>query len=300
MTASGKIKIVEVGPRDGLQNEPMMVPAAIKIELIERLAQAGCKTIEATSFVAPDRIPQLADHEEVFTSIKPYPDVSYPVLVPNMRGFNNALAAGVKEISVFGAASETFSQKNINCSIGESIQRFTKVITAAKAHDMKVRGYVSCVLGCPYEGEIRPQVVADLAGQLYDLGCYEISLGDTIGVGTAKKAQKLIDIVSQKVPINYLAAHFHDTYGQALANLFAVIQLGIRIIDSAVGGLGGCPYAVGASGNVATEDVIYMLNGLGFNTGVDLQKLIKASYFINDYLNRKPTSKVALAYLRKI
>lgn len=289
------VKMVEVGPRDGLQNEPKIVPTAIKIEFINKLSQTGLRVIETTSFVSAKWIPQLSDNSQVFAGIKQIPTISYPVLVPNMRGFEAALASGVKEIAIFGAASETFSQKNINCSISESIQRFSEVITAAKKHHIKVRGYVSCVLGCPYEGEIKPSAVAKVATQLFELGCYEISLGDTIGVGTPLKAQQMIDEVTKKIPPQFLAAHFHDTYGQALANIIAVLEKGIAVIDSSVAGLGGCPYAKGATGNVASEDVLYMLNGLGIETGVDLNKLISVGNFISDYLKRPTRSKTAQA-----
>ncbi len=289
------IKMVEVGPRDGLQNESKIIPTSIKIEFINRLSQTGLSVIEATSFVSAKWIPQLSDNSIVLQGIKQKPGIIYPVLVPNMQGFNAALAAGVKEIAIFGAASETFSQKNINCSITESLQRFADVIAAAKEHQIKVRGYVSCVLGCPYEGEIQPAAVANVATKLFELGCYEISLGDTIGVGTPLKAQIMIDEVAKTIPRQFLAAHFHDTYGQALANLIAVIEKGITIIDSSVAGLGGCPYAKGATGNVASEDVLYMLNGLGIETGVDLNKLIAVGNYISDFLKRPTRSKTAQA-----
>lgn len=289
------VKMVEVGPRDGLQNEPKIVPTAIKIDFINKLSQTGLSVIETTSFVSAKWIPQLSDNYHVLTGITQNPDVTYPVLVPNMQGFSAALSAGATEIAIFGAASETFSQKNINCSIAESLQRFATVIHAAKKNHIKVRGYVSCVLGCPYEGEIKPAAVANVATQLFELGCYEISLGDTIGVGTPLKAQQLIDEVAKTIPRQFLAAHFHDTYGQALANLMAVLEKGVSIIDSSVAGLGGCPYAKGATGNVASEDVLYMLNGLGINTGVDLSALIAVGNFISDYLGRPTRSKTAQA-----
>ncbi len=289
------VKIVEVGPRDGLQNETTLVPAAIKIEFINRLAQTGLFVIEAGAFVSPKWIPQMADSDKVLQGIEHKSTINYPVLVPNLKGFEAAVAAGAKEIAIFAAASETFSQKNINCSIAESMERFKEVMAAAIKNNISVRGYVSCVLGCPYEGEIKPQAVAKVAQQLLALGCYEISLGDTIGVGTPERAKQLIDIVSQKIPKEQLAVHFHDTYGQALANIYAVLEQGISIVDSSVAGLGGCPYAKGASGNVATEDLLYMLNGLKIKTGVDLDKLISVGYFICDYLNKIPGSKVALA-----
>lgn len=289
------VKMVEVGPRDGLQNEAKFIPTAVKIELINRLAQTGIKTIEATSFVSPKWIPQMADHNEVLAGITRFTHVHYPVLVPNAQGFHNALAAGAKEIAIFGAASETFSQKNINCSIDESLNRFAEVTQLAKQHHIKVRGYISCVLGCPYEGEIKPEKVADVANKLLALGCYEISLGDTIGVGTAPKAIKLIEIVSRTIPIEKLAAHFHDTYGQALVNLYAVLEKGISIIDSSVAGIGGCPYARGATGNVASEDVLYMLNGLGIQTGVDLKQLVAVGEYISFALGKETRSKVGRA-----
>lgn len=289
------VKMVEVGPRDGLQNEPKQVPTEVKIELINRLTDAGLPVVEATSFVSPKWVPQMADNVQVMADIRRKPGVSYPVLTPNMKGFEGALAAGAEEVSVFGAASETFSQKNINCSIAESLERFAPVIEAARQHDIRVRGYVSCVLGCPYEGEIAPSAVAYVAGELYSMGCYEISLGDTIGTGTPGKARTLIEVVSAKVPVEKLAAHFHDTYGQALANLYGVLLEGVTVIDSSVAGLGGCPYAKGAAGNVASEDVLYMLNGLGIETGVNLDKLVAIGRFISDFLGRTPASKVSLA-----
>ncbi len=289
------VKMVEVGPRDGLQNEPKIVPTLIKIEFINKLSQTGLSVIETTSFVSAKWIPQLSDNSLVLMGITQKPGISYPVLVPNMQGFNKARAAGATEIAIFGSASETFSQKNINCSIAESLQRFADVIAEAKNHHIKVRGYVSCVLGCPYEGEIKPAAVANVATKLFELGCYEISLGDTIGVGTPLKAQQMIDEVAKTIPRQFIAAHFHDTYGQALANLIAVIEKGIAIIDSSVAGLGGCPYAKGATGNAASEDVLYMLNGLGIDTGVDLNKLIAVGNYISDYLGRPTRSKTAQA-----
>ena len=289
------VKIVEVGARDGLQNEATQVPVEVKINLIERLADAGLPVVEAASFVSPKWVPQMAGSTEVFKGIKKKEGVSYPVLVPNLKGLESALEAGVEEIAIFAAASESFTQKNINCSIDESVKRYTDVIERAKAENLKVRGYVSCTLGCPYEGKIATSKVAEVALQLYDLGCYEISLGDTVGVGTPLKAQLMVDDVAKSVPIDKLAAHFHDTYGMALANLFAVLQQGVSVIDSSVSGLGGCPYAKGASGNVATEDVIYMLNGMDVETGVDLDKLLAASGYISYFLGRSPASRVGLA-----
>ncbi len=290
-----RVRMVEVGPRDGLQNEKQPVPVAVKVELINRLADAGLPVVESGSFVSPKWVPQMAATDEVLAGIKRKSGVSYPVLVPNLKGFEGALEAGVEEIAVFAAASESFSQKNINCSIDESIERFIPVIEAAQQADMRVRGYVSCVLGCPYEGEIQPSAVREVARRLFELGCYEISLGDTIGVGTPLKAQRMIQTVSEAVSIDRLAAHFHDTYGQALANLHAVLELGVATIDSSVSGLGGCPYAKGATGNVATEDVVYMLNGMGIETGVDLSALIAAGSFIDGVLGRSTASRVARA-----
>jgi hydroxymethylglutaryl-CoA lyase len=290
-----RVKMVEVGPRDGLQNEPKSVPAPVKIALIDRLAAAGLSVVEAGSFVSPKWVPQMADTAEVMAGIARRRGVSYPVLVPNMKGYEAARAAKVEEIAVFGAASETFSQKNINCSIDESLDRFAPVCEAAKRDGVKVRGYISCVLGCPYEGRIAPGAVAHVAERLAMLGCYEISLGDTIGVGTPGKVMAMIEAVAAKLPRERLAVHFHDTYGQALANILAALAQGIAVVDSSVAGLGGCPYAAGASGNVASEDVLYMLNGLGIETGVDLEQLAEAGRFICAALGRAPASKVALA-----
>lgn len=296
MTLPKQVKIVEVGPRDGLQNEPNPVSLETKIALVEKLVDAGLSVVEVGSFVSPKWVPQMAGSAEVYAGIHKRAGVSYPMLVPNAKGMEGALAAGVQEIAIFAAASETFAQKNINCSIAESLERFDVVMQQAKANQIKVRGYVSCVLGCPYEGEIAPEKVAEVAGALYDMGCYEVSLGDTVGVGTPLKAQTMIETVAQRVPIPQLAAHFHDTYGQGLANLLAVLQLGVATIDSSVSGLGGCPYAKGASGNVATEDVLYMLNGMGIETGVDMQKLLTAGRFISEQLGRVPASKVGRAF----
>ncbi len=296
------VKIVEMGPRDGLQNEKQPVSTEVKLELIKRLMDAGEKHIEATAFVSPKWVPQMADHNEIMQGLKTLDntdDVMFPVLTPNLRGFEGALTGGAKEVAVFAAASESFSQKNINCSIAESIERFKPVMDAAKENNILVRGYVSCVLGCPFEGHIAPEKVAEVAKALYDLGCYEISLGDTIGTGTPSKAQAMIKEVAKYVPINHLACHFHDTYGQALANLYACLELGVSTIDSSVAGIGGCPYAPGATGNVATEDVIYMLNGLGIETGIDINKLVDAGVFISNELGRKPVSNAANAILTK-
>jgi isopropylmalate/homocitrate/citramalate synthase len=289
-----------VGPRDGLQNEPKSVPAAVKIELIHRLAEAGLPAVEATAFVSPKWVPQMADHAQVMAGLRRKPGVAYPVLVPNMQGFEAAREAGAEEIAVFGAASETFSRKNINCGIAESLERFAPVVKAARANRMRVRGYISCALGCPYEGEVKPQAVSALAGKLYEMGCYEISLGDTIGVGTPGRTRAMIETVAKRVPTAKLAGHYHDTYGQALANIYASLEAGVRTFDSSVSGLGGCPYAKGATGNVATEDVVYMLDGLGIQTGVDLTKLFRAGQFICRELGREPASKVARALAAKL
>ena len=286
------VKIVEVGPRDGLQNEPGEVPTAVKVELIERLADAGLPAVEATAFVSPKWIPQMADHTEVLERVRRKPGVSYPVLTPNLKGFEAARAAGASEVAVFGAASEAFSKKNINCSIAESLARFQPIIELALKEKVKVRGYVSCVLGCPYEGDIAPARVAEVAGALYDMGCYEISLGDTIGVGTPGKAKAMIEACARRVPLERLAGHYHDTYGQALANIYASLEAGVATFDASVAGLGGCPYAAGASGNVATEDVVYMLQGLGIETGVDLRRLVEIGRWICGILGRAPASKV--------
>lgn len=299
MSLPSRVKIVEVGPRDGLQNEPLTIPTEQKIEFIDRLSNTGLSAIEVTSFVSPKWIPQLADSIDVFNGIKKNPDISYSTLVPNLTGLERAIEVGAKEIAIFGAASETFSQKNINCSIAESFKRFEEVITHAKPHGIKVRGYISCVLGCPFEGDIAPEKVASLAKDLIQLGCYEISLGDTIGVGTPFKAKRLIELTAKEVPIQQLAVHFHDTYGQAIANIFAVLEQGISIVDSSVAGLGGCPYAKGATGNVATEDVIYLLQGLNIETGIDILKLAQTGIFISNLLNRNTQSKVARAIAAK-
>ena len=295
MNLPKRVKIVEVGPRDGLQNEPTPVALATKIALVEKLVDAGLSVVEVGSFVSPKWVPQMAGSAEVYTGIQKRAGVSYPMLVPNLKGMEGALATGVQEIAIFAAASEPFAQKNTNCSIAESLERFEAVMQQAQANQIKVRGYVSCVLGCPYEGEIAAAKVAEVAGKLYDMGCYEVSLGDTVGVGTPLKAQAMIEAVAQRVPVEQLAAHFHDTYGQGLANLLAVLQLGVATIDSSVSGLGGCPYAKGASGNVATEDVLYMLNGMGIETGVDMSKLLEAGRFISESLGRLPASKVGRA-----
>ncbi|MDH3636706.1 MAG: hydroxymethylglutaryl-CoA lyase [Gammaproteobacteria bacterium] len=299
MSFPERVKIVEVGPRDGLQNESVTVPAEIKVQLVEKLADAGLSVIESGAFVSPKWVPQMATSAEVFKQIDKRVGISYPMLVPNLKGLELAHEAGVQEIALFAATTETFSQKNTNCSIAESIDRFNAVIDQAQALDMKIRGYISCVLGCPYEGEVSSDTVLMLAQKLFDKGCYEVSLGDTIGVGTAGQASDLVEKLSRQVPVRHLAAHFHDTYGQALANIHAVMQCGIAVIDSSVAGLGGCPYAKGATGNVATEDVIYMLHGMGIETGVDMDKLLEAGRFISDFLGREPVSRAATALLRK-
>ncbi|XP_029451555.1 3-hydroxymethyl-3-methylglutaryl-CoA lyase, cytoplasmic [Rhinatrema bivittatum] len=289
------VKIVEVGPRDGLQNEKVIVPTGIKIELINQLSETGLSVIEATSFVSSKWVPQMADHKEVIQGIKRYAGVQYPVLTPNLQGFHSAIAAGATAVSVFAAASESFSKMNINCSIEESITKFEEVIKSARHMNIPVRGYVSCALGCPYEGNILPERVTEISKRLYSMGCYEISLGDTIGIGTPGSMKIMLERVMKEIPLSSLAVHCHDTYGQALANILTAIQMGVSVVDSAVAGLGGCPYAKGATGNVATEDVIYMLNGLGINTGVNLYKVIEAGNFICTALRKKTNSKVAQA-----
>jgi isopropylmalate/homocitrate/citramalate synthase len=293
------VRIVEVGPRDGLQNEPTPVSVAARIALIEGLVEAGLKTVEAGSFVSPKWVPQMADTAAVLAGLKPRQGVRYPVLVPNLQGLEGAQAAGAKDIAIFAAASESFSRKNINCSIGESLDRFRAVAEQALAEGMHLRGYVSCVLGCPYEGAVAPAAVAKVSKALLDLGCEEISLGDTIGTGTPLQVKRMIETVAAQVPLQRLAVHFHDTYGQALANILAALGLGVGVIDSSVAGLGGCPYAKGASGNVATEDVVYMLDGMGIATGVDLARLAAVGRRIMQALGRAPTSKVAQALAAK-
>src|SRR4051812_10952469 len=292
---SDQIRIVEVGPRDGLQNEKTPVSAEARIGFIEALIAANLRSIEVGAFVSPKAVPQMANSDAVLRGVAHHADREFPVLVPNEKGFEAALVAGARVIAVFGAASEGFSRANINCSIAESIERFRPVIARAKAEGIKVRGYVSCVLGCPYEGEVEPEAVVRVAKVLWELGCYEISLGDTIGVGTPRKARQLLRAVAGHVPMENLAMHFHDTYGQALANLYAGMEEGARVIDSAAGGLGGCPYAPGATGNVATEDVVYMLEGMGVATGIDLPKLVAASNAIGRLIGRAPVSRVAAA-----
>lgn len=289
-----KVSLFEVGPRDGLQNETSVSTQA-KIALIEALADAGVKRIEAASFVSPKWVPQMADSGEVLRGISRRAGVCYSALTPNLKGLELALDAGADEVAVFAAASEGFSQKNINCSIEESIARFEPLLSRAKEQGIRVRGYVSCVLGCPYDGEITPAEVARVADILHQLGCYEISLGDTIGVGTPLKARKMLETVAERVPVERLALHFHDTYGQALANILACLETGVSVIDTSVAGLGGCPYAKGASGNLASEDLVYMLHGMGIDTGIDLNKLARAGRQISQQLGRKTSSKVARA-----
>ena len=289
------VKIVEVGPRDGLQNEQGLVPLAAKIALVEQLADAGCAVIETGSFVSPKWVPQMADSTAVFQQIKRQNNVRYTALTPNLKGVEAAIEAQADEVAIFGAASEAFSQKNINCSIAESLERFLPVIELAQKHQIPVRGYVSCVLGCPYEGHVTPQKVAQVSQQLLDMGCYEISLGDTIGVGTPVKTQQMLEVVLRGTPKDKLAVHFHDTYGQALANILVALQQGISVVDSAVSGLGGCPYAKGASGNVATEDLVYMLDGMNIETGINLNQLTQAGLTMMQALGRQSNSKVARA-----
>jgi hydroxymethylglutaryl-CoA lyase len=292
---SEQVRIVEVGPRDGLQNEKTPVSVEGRIAFIEALVGAGLHTVEVGAFVSPKAIPQMVNSDSVLRGVNHYPDSEFHVLVPNEKGYEAARAAGAKVIAVFASASESFSRANINCSIAESIERFKPVIDRAKADSIKVRGYISCVLGCPYDGEVKPQAVVDVAERLWDLGCYEISLGDTIGVGTPVKARRLLRAVAGAVPMANLAMHFHDTYGQALANLYAGMEEGARVIDSAAGGLGGCPYAPGATGNVATEDVVYTLEGMGVATGVDMAKLVAATNEMSGLIGRPPASRVAAA-----
>lgn len=290
-----QVKIVEVSPRDGLQNEAKIVPTDIKIEFINRLSTAGLTIIETTSFVSPKWVPQLADSREVFQKIKKSPQIAYPVLIPNVIGLKNAIAVGVKEIAVFTTTSETFSQRNTNCSVAESIQHIEDIMALAKQHDIKVRGYLSCVLGCPYEGKLPNEPIIRLAEKLLTMGCYEISFGDTIGVGTAQAVKKLLIMLGQHIPFEKMAVHFHDTFGQALVNVYVALECGVRVVDASVAGLGGCPYAKGASGNLATEDLVYMLNGLNIKTSVDLEKLLAAGKYITDYLGLPVRSKVGLA-----
>lgn len=292
MAMTTQVRVVEVGPRDGLQNEAAVVPTAVKIEFIERLAAAGLPAVEATSFVSPRWVPQLADAAEVYRGLVRRPGIAYPVLVPNLQGLERAIAAGVEEIAVFTAASETFNRKNINASIAESLERIRELAAQALARGMRMRGYLSCVLGCPYEGPVAESKVVDVAQALVELGCYEVSLGDTIGVGTPLGARRLLSAVAGACGMERLAVHFHDTRGQALANIYACLEAGVSVVDASVAGLGGCPYAQGASGNVATEDLVYLLHGLGIETGIDLKQLVAAGYFICGHLGREPGSRL--------
>ena len=295
MSLPSKVKIVEVGPRDGLQNEKQVVPTEIKIELINRLADAGVSVIEATSFVSPKWVPQMGDNSAVMAGITRHPAAVYPVLTPNLQGFDSAVQAGATEVAIFGAASESFSRKNINCSIAESLKRFEPVVSAASALEIKVRGYVSCVVGCPYEGAVDPEQVASVAQTLFDMGCYEVSLGDTIGVGNPATISRMIEACAKRVPVAKLAGHYHDTYGMAIANIYASLQAGVAVFDSSIAGLGGCPYAKGASGNVASEDVVYLLHGLGIETGIDLAKLAGIGDWISSAINRPNGAKAGRA-----
>ena len=295
MPLPSKVKIVEVGPRDGLQNEKQLVPTEIKIELINRLAEAGVRAIEATSFVSPKWVPQMGDNAAVMQGIARHPAAVYPVLTPNLQGFDAALQAGATEVAIFGAASESFSRKNINCSIAESLKRFEPILSSASALEIPVRGYVSCVVGCPYEGDIAPEQAASVAKSLFEMGCYEVSLGDTIGVGNPASVGRMLEACARAVPIGKLAGHYHDTYGMAIANIYASLQLGMATFDSSVAGLGGCPYAKGASGNVATEDVVYLMHGLGIETGIDLAKLAAIGNWISSAINRPNGAKAGRA-----
>lgn len=293
------VRIVEVGPRDGLQNEPGTVATRTKLELIDRLADAGLRDIEATAFVSPKWVPQMADQAEVLSGLRRRPGVNYPVLAPNLKGFEAALANGATEVAVFAAASEAFSRRNINCSIVESIERFVPILAAARDARVKVRGYISCVVACPYDGPTDPVRVAEVAQRLADIGCYEVSLGDTIGVGTPGTVLRMLEAVAAKLPLDRLAGHFHDTYGMAIANVYASYQFGLRVFDGSVAGLGGCPYAKGATGNVATEDVVYLLQGLGARTGVDLKRLVECGAWISEQLGRMTQSRVGRAMLAR-
>ncbi len=295
MGLPSKVKVVEVGPRDGLQNEKETIPAEVKIALVNRLSAAGFANIEAASFVSPKWVPQMATSTEVMQQVVRRPGTIYSALVPNMKGFEAALAARADEVVIFGAASEAFSQKNINCSIAESIERFRDVAQAAKANGLRLRGSISCALGCPYQGEVAPDAVADVAQRLRDLGCDEIDIADTIGVGTAGKVKQVFERVARDFPLERLAGHFHDTYGQALVNIYAALEVGVSIFHSSVAGLGGCPYAKGATGNVSTEDVLYLLHGLGLDTGVDLDAVVDAGQFISQHLGRKASSRAGNA-----
>lgn len=291
-----RVRIVEVGPRDGLQNEPDLVSTDVKLELINRLSNAGLKTIEATSFVSPKWVPQMSDHMEILKTLSGETKVNYPVLVPNVKGLESAIEAGAKEIAVFSTASEAFAKKNTNCTISESLKRISDIAKVAQVHKIKIRGYVSCVVGCPYEGKIKPDQVVPLVKALNDMGCYEISLGDTIGVGTPGSFRTLLDRVVEILPANRIAMHCHDTYGQALVNVLTSLEYGINVVDSSVAGLGGCPYAKGATGNLATEDLVYMLHGMGIETGVNLSSLVATGRWICNHLKKNNNSKVGKAY----
>ncbi len=299
MTLPSRVKLVDVGPRDGLQNEPTPVPTAVKVELVHRLQAAGLKEIEVTSFVSPKWVPQMADAAQVMAGITRRPGVRYAVLTPNLQGFEAALASRPDEVVVFASASEAFSQRNINCSIAQSIDRFAPVVQAARAHGIDVRGAMSCTVGCPYEGDVDPDRVAYLAGLMQGIGVQHIGVADTIGVGTPLKVQRAIEAARQHYALDAISGHFHDTYGQALANTLAALQLGVWQFDTSVAGLGGCPYAKGATGNVATEDVVYLLHGMGIDTGIDLDRLVEAGQFISDFLGRKSSSRVATALINK-
>jgi hydroxymethylglutaryl-CoA lyase len=299
MKYPARVKIVDVSPRDGLQNEKGSVPTEVKVELVDRLSDAGLQSVEAGSFVSPKWVPQMADSAEVMARIRRKPGVAYPVLVPNMKGLEAAIAAGATEVAGFAAATEAFSKRNTNCTIAESMQRQAEVCDAALKAGVRVRGYISVVLDCPYEGEVKPQAVADVATQLRDMGCFEISLGDTIGTGTPARSQRLVETLARRIPIAMLAGHFHDTYGQALANILGVMELGVATFDSSAAGLGGCPYAKGATGNVATEDVLYMLNGLDIETGIDMNRLLDAAQFICSHLGRPTASRAGRALAAK-
>ena len=300
MRLPAHVKIVEVGPRDGLQNEKQLVPTAIKIELIERLAEAGLRAIEATSFVSPKWVPQMADHTAVMQGIRRQPATVYAALTPNLQGFDAAVQAGASEVAIFAAASESFSRKNINCSIAESLKRFEPIVASASALEIPVRGYVSCVVGCPYEAAVDAKKVAEIAQTLFAMGCCEVSLGDTIGVGTPASIERLLDACCRHLPISKLAGHYHDTYGMAIANIYASLHMGMTVFDSSIAGLGGCPYAAGASGNVATEDVVYLLHGLGIDTGVDLTKLVRIGDWISQHLHRPNGAKTGRALRAKV
>ena len=295
MNVPQAVKVVEVGPRDGLQNEAATLPLATKVALIDRLSATGLSAIEAGSFVSPRWVPQMADTAEVLAAIRRFPSVTYPVLTPNLRGFERARQAGATEVAVFSAATQSFSRRNTNCSVEESLERAAAVAEAAGRVGIRVRGYVSCALACPYEGPTDPREVREVAERLYRMGCYEVSLGDTVGAGTPLAARAMVECVASAVPVERLAVHFHDTYGQALANILACLEQGIAVVDSAVAGLGGCPYAPGATGNVATEDLLYMLHGCGVRTGVDLDLVVEAGRFISDALGRRPASRVSRA-----